>query len=123
MTIDLALLYAALTWPACGLIFFIAVCRLNAMPPNTFFRVVVEYSIWAAVGICVPLLPLVGEWPGLGLVLLLYGLVAVLLCSARAWAGDVAPDDATDAAPLEVLRRRGGWAGRLAGFLDFIRRA
>lgn len=112
MTWDLTRFYAVLTWPACASIFFIAVCRLNAMPKNTLFRVVVEYSIWAAVGFCVPLLPLVDEWPGLGMVLLLYGLVLVLLCSAGAWAGDQAPEEATDSAPLEY-RRMPDWRFRL----------
>lgn len=112
MTWDLSRFYAVLTWPACASIFFIAVCRLNAMPKNTLFRVVVEYSVWAAVGFCVPLLPLIDEWPGLGMVLLLYGLVLVLLCSARAWAGDVAPEEATDSMPLEY-RRMSEWRFRL----------
>jgi hypothetical protein len=49
------------------------------------------------------LLPLIGEWPGPGTVALAYALVVVLLCSARAWAGDVTPDEATDNAPLSDL--------------------
>lgn len=106
MSWDLTRLYAAATWPACGLIVFIACCRLNAMPRNTRWPVVLEYSIWAGVGFGVPMLPFIGEWPGLGLVLLMYGLVVVLLCSARAWAGDVAPDEATDVSPLENLSFR-----------------
>jgi hypothetical protein len=122
MTIDMAMFYAVLTWPACAVIFFIAVCRINAMPPNTFFRVVVEYAIWAAVGFCVPLLPLIGEWPGLGMVVMLYGLVVVLLCSARAWAGDNAPDEATDSMPLHSFDRR-GLASKWAALVEFIRRA
>jgi hypothetical protein len=122
VTIDIERFYAVLTWPACAGIFFIAVCRLNAMPRNTLFRVVVEYSVWAAIGCGVPLLPLVGEWPGLGMVLLVYALVLVLLCSARAWAGDRAPEEATDSMPLDALRRRVR-ASKLGELVDFIRRA
>lgn len=103
MTWDLARIYAVALWPACAAIFFIASCRLNAMPKNTRWPVVVEYAVWAGIGFTVPLLPLAGEWPGPGMVLLIYGLVLVLLCSARAWAGDVAPDEATDNAPLGEL--------------------
>lgn len=95
-----ALLLAACTWPPCAIIVFIAVCRINSMPKHTLFRVVLEYSIWSAIGVMTPLLPLIGEWPGLGMVIGLHALVVVLLCSARAWAGDVAPDEATDRAPL-----------------------
>lgn len=103
MTWDLARLWAFMVWPACAAIFVIAGCRLNAMPTNTRLPVVIEYAIWSGIGITVPLLPLIGEWPGPGMVLLMYGLVLVLLCSARAWAGDVAPDEATDRAPLSDL--------------------
>ena len=112
MNCHLSQFYAVLTWPACLSIIFIAVCRLNAMPKNTKFRVVFEYSVWAAVGFCVPLLPLIDEWPGLGMVLLLYGLVLVLLCSAGAWAGDEAPEEATDSMPLQY-RRMADWRFRL----------
>ncbi len=100
MTWNITMLYAAMTWPACAAIFFIAVCRLNAMPKHTLFRVVFEYSVWTGIGFCVPLLPFIGEWPGIGMVLMLYALLGVLLCSARAWAGDIAPDEATDHGPL-----------------------
>lgn len=106
MTWDLARLWAFLVWPACAAIFVIAGCRLNAMPANTRWPVVIEYAIWAGIGITVPLLPLIGEWPGPGMALLMYGLVVVLLCSARAWAGDVAPDEATDVSSLEALTWR-----------------
>jgi len=106
MTWDLARIYAFLTWPACASIFFIASCRLNAMPKNTRWPVVLEYAIWAGVGVTVPCLPFIGEWPGPGIVLLLYGLVVILLCSARAWAGDVAPDEATNTMPLGHLTFR-----------------
>jgi hypothetical protein len=103
MNWELKQMLAVALWPACVGIFFIASCRLNAMPKNTRWPVVFEYAIWAGIGFTVPLLPLVDEWPGLGMVLLMYGLVLVLLCSARAWAGDVAPDEATDNAPLTEL--------------------
>lgn len=119
MTWDLASLFAVLTWPACGAIFFIAGCRLNAMPKNTRFLVVLEYSIWAGIGFCTPWLPLAGEWPGPGVVLLLYGLLVILLCSARAWKGDRAPDEATDQMPLDSRRKRSKWAE----LLDVIRHA
>jgi hypothetical protein len=117
MTWELAQIYAVLTWPACVSIFFIAACRLNAMPRHTRFLVVLEYAIWAGVGFCAPLLPLIGEWPGLGFVLMLYALLVVLLCSAKAWAGDQAPDTAT--MPLDSRRPR----NRLAELIDVIRHA
>jgi len=100
MSWDLARLYAVMTWPASAALIFITCCRLNAMPKNTRLPVVVEYATWAAIAFAIPLLPLVDEWPGPGMVAIAYGLVLVLLCSARAWAGDVAPDEATDRAPL-----------------------
>ncbi|QRF55300.1 hypothetical protein [Variovorax paradoxus] len=103
MTWDIARLYALAIWPASAAIFAIAGCRLNAMPKNTRWPVVVEYAIWAAIAVGMVLLPLAGEWPGPGMVLLAYSLVVVLLCSARAWAGDVAPDEATDISALESL--------------------
>jgi hypothetical protein len=106
MSWDLTRLWAFLVWPPCAAIFVIAGCRLNAMPTNTRWPVVVEYAIWAGIGVAVPLLPLIGEWPGPGVVLLIYGLVMVLLCSARAWAGDVAPDEATDVSHLRALSTR-----------------
>lgn len=117
MTWDLARFYAVAVWPACATIFFIAGCRLNAMPQNTRWPVVLEYAIWAGIGFTVPFLPLIGEWPGPGTVLLMYGLVVVLLCSARAWAGDVAPDEATDRAPLGPLSYR----QRLVLFVAILR--
>lgn len=100
MTWDIERLYAVATWPASAALLFITCCRLNAMPSNTRLLVVVEYAIWSAIAVGIPLLPLIGEWPGPGTVALAYALVVVLLCSARAWAGDVAPDEATDNAPL-----------------------
>lgn len=103
MSWDMQRAMAVAVWPACAAIFFIAACRLNAMPRNTRWAVVLEYAIWAGIGFTVPFLPLIDEWPGPGTVLLMYGLVVVLLCSARAWAGDVAPDEATDNAPLGEL--------------------
>lgn len=109
MTWDLARLYAAMALPAYVAIFVIAGCRLNAMPKNTRWPVVVEYAIWMAIAWGMFLLPLIGEWPGPGMVLVAYGLVVVLLCSARAWAGDEAPDEATDHAALEDLTPRQRW--------------
>ena len=106
MTWDDTMLLSVLTWPACAGIFFIASCRLNAMPKNTRWPVVLEYSIWAAVGVGSPLLPMIGDWPGIGSVVLMYALLIVLLCSSRAWAGDVAPDEATDTMPLGGLSFR-----------------
>ncbi|KPU94693.1 hypothetical protein APR50_10445 [Variovorax paradoxus] len=103
MTWDIDRLYALAIWPASAAIFAIAGCRLNAMPKNTRWPVVVEYAIWAAIAVGMVLLPLAGEWPGPGMVLLAYSLVVVLLCSARAWAGDVAPDEATDISALQML--------------------
>ncbi|AMM22981.1 hypothetical protein [Variovorax sp. PAMC 28711] len=100
------MLLAVMTWPGCAGIFFIACCRLNAMPKHTLFRVVFEYAVWAAIGFGIPMLPFIGEWPGLGTVAVVYAMVVILLCSARAWAGDVAPDEATDVMPIEPLTAR-----------------
>lgn len=101
MTLDTARLLALLTWPPCGAILFITACRLNAMPHNTRFAVVLEYAIWATIGIVIPLLPMVGQWPDTGMVAIAWALAGVLALQNRAWAGDVAPDTATDHAPLE----------------------
>lgn len=98
------MLYSVLTWPPCAVIFFIAVCRLNAMPKEAAFRVVCEYSLWASIGFVVPFLPLIGEWPGVGMALTMYALAVILLCSAPAWAGDIAPDEVTDLGRLEIAR-------------------
>ena len=106
MSWDLAKLYAFLTWPPCATILFIASCRLNAMPRATRFPVVLEYAIWAGIAFLIPALPFIGEWPGLGVVILSYALATVLFCSKRAWQGadgDQAPAIATDIAPLAEL--------------------
>lgn len=113
MSWDLTRIFAVATWPACAAIFFIASCRLNAMPKNTRWAVVLEYGIWAAIGVGAPMLPMIGDWPGIGTVVLMYALLIVLLCSSRAWAGDVAPDEATDVGSLEKLSCRQTWELRL----------
>lgn len=101
MTLDTARLLALLTWPPCVAVLFIASCRLNAMPKNTRWPVVLEYAVWSAIAVTIPLLPLTGDWPGVGDVCVAWGLLVIMLCNKRAWAGDVAPDIATDVAPLE----------------------
>lgn len=103
MTWQLAHLYAFLSWPPLLAVLFIASCRLNAMPEGTFFSVGLEYALWQAVGWGLILAPLVGDWPGPVVLGVAWALAAILLCSRRAWAGDVAPDVATDVAPLSKL--------------------
>lgn len=100
MTWQLAHLYAFLSWPPCLAVMFIACCRLNAMPKETRFPVVLEYALWLGIGAARLLQPLVGEWPGPLGVFVTWALAGILLCSRHAWAGDVAPDVATDHAPL-----------------------
>lgn len=103
MTWQFAHLYAFLSWPPLFAVLFIASCRLNAMPRETLFAVVLEYALWAGIAVSLLLAPLVGDWPGPVVMLVSWALAGVLLCSRRAWAGDVAPDLATDQAPLATL--------------------
>lgn len=103
MSWQLAHLYAFLSWPPLLAVLFIASCRLNAMPRETLFPVVLEYALWAGIAVALLLAPLVGDWPGPVVMLVSWALAAVLFCSRRAWAGDVAPDVATDVAPLSKL--------------------
>lgn len=96
------LLMAALAWPACIGIVWIALCRLNAMGGhNVLFRVGLEYATYIAIGFAVPLGPLVGEWPGFVTLGVVYGLLLILVCQWRAWAGDRPPVSATGPMPLE----------------------
>ena len=100
MSWDLVKLFALLAAPAALGIIFVAACRLNAMPKETLFVVGVEYALWEAVGWAFLLAPFAGEWPGPVATCVAWALFVILLCSRRAWAGDVAPDVATDHAPL-----------------------
>lgn len=100
MSWDLVRLFALLVAPAALGIIFVAACRLNAMPPETLFVVVLEYALWQVVGWGLLLAPFVGDWPGPMTTAIAWALFLILLCSRRAWAGDIAPDVATDQAPL-----------------------
>lgn len=104
MTLDLQLLLAVCTWPCCAWIVFVSVCRLNAMGDHVLARVRLEYGIYNAIAVGVFLAPLADQWPGyLGFGVVL-GLAVALTCSWKAWAGDVAPAEASDHAPLSERR-------------------
>lgn len=100
MTWDQSQLLALMTWPACVGIVWISLCRLNSMGTDVLLRVGLEYATYIAIGFAVPLAPLAGEWPGYVLVGVVYGILVILVCQWRAWAGDRPPDEATDNAPL-----------------------
>lgn len=93
-------LYAFANLVVCGAIGFIALCRLNAMRSGVLLRVRVEYAGYVGGAIAAAFQPLWGEWPQLGSLSIASVLLVGLLCSGRAWAGDVPPDVATDHAPL-----------------------
>lgn len=106
MTFDQTLWLAWLTWPLCFAIFFIAVCRLNAMwGKHVLFRVKLEYAAYVAISWAVIGAPLVGEWPGWVMIGVLVGLLIILCAQAHAWrrsGRDEPPDEATSPAPLEI---------------------
>lgn len=93
-------LYAVGNLVACGAIAFIALCRLNAMRAGVLLRVRLEYAGYVAGATASAFQPLWGEWPQRGSIAIAAALLVGLLCSGRAWAGDVPPDVATDHAPL-----------------------
>ncbi|MDP9991953.1 hypothetical protein J2W28_000981 [Variovorax boronicumulans] len=93
-------LYAMANLAVCGAIAFIALCRLNAMRSGVLLRVRLEYAGYVAGATAAAFQPLWGEWPQLGSLSIALVLLLGLLCSGRAWAGDVPPDVATDRAPL-----------------------
>lgn len=92
-------LYALANLLVCGLIAFIALCRLNAMR-GALWRVRIEYAGYLGGATTAAFQPMWGEWPQLGSIAIAGVLLLGLLCSARAWAGDITPDIATDHAPL-----------------------
>lgn len=96
-------LYAIGNLLACGAIAFIALCRLNAMRSGVLLRVRLEYACYVGGATAAAFQPLWGEWPQRGSIALAAALLIGLLCSGRAWAGDVPPDVATDHAPLGEL--------------------
>ena len=98
---DNARLLAFATWPASALILWVTLCRLNAMGKAVLFRVTLEYSIYAAIAVAVPLAPLIDEWPGLVMVLVQYAIGIILLCQWKAWEHDRPPVEATGPMPLE----------------------
>lgn len=93
-------LYAFGNLLLCGAIAFIALCRLNAMRSSVLLRVRIEYAGYLGGATAAAFQPLWGEWPQLGSLSIAGVLLIGLLCSGRAWAGDVPPDVATDHAPL-----------------------
>ena len=93
-------LYAIGNLLVCGAIAFIALCRLNAMRSGVLLRVRLEYACYVGGATAAAFQPLWGEWPQLGSFAIAVALLVGLLCSGRAWAGDVPPDVATDHAPL-----------------------
>lgn len=84
----------------CVTIAFIALCRLNAMRKSVLWRVRVEYAGYLAGAVASGLQPMWGEWPQWGSIIISSSLLLGLMCSSRAWAGDVPPDVATGPAPL-----------------------
>ncbi|KAF1070363.1 hypothetical protein [Variovorax sp.] len=82
------------------MIAFIALCRLNAMRHGVLWHVRVEYAGYMGGAITAAFQPLWGEWPQLGSIAIALVLLVGLLCSGRAWAGDIPPDVATDHASL-----------------------
>lgn len=93
-------LFAFANAAMCGCIWFISLCRLNAMKGPVLRRVRSEYAVYVGCAIASCLQPLWGEWPRWGSLAMAAGLLVGLLCSARAWQGDTTPAIATDLAPL-----------------------
>jgi hypothetical protein len=101
MTWDLSLLLALMTWPACCGIVWVSLCRLNTMGLHVQFVIGIEYATYIAIGFAVPLSPLMGEWPGFVTIGIVYGLLLILVCQWRAWAGDKPPPSATTAGDFD----------------------
>lgn len=96
---------AFLTWVPCGVIIFISICRLNSMQKGVLWRIKLEYSLYIGIGFGVILAPIIDEWPGMVIFLSMCALAVAMLCSSRAWRGDVAPDEATDYRDIQPVRR------------------
>lgn len=77
-------------------VIFICLCRLNDMDGAVLRRVGVEYTALATGAAASGLQPWWGEWPGLGTLTLMAGLLIALLCSSYAWRGRRPPESTTD---------------------------
>jgi hypothetical protein len=93
-------LYAFANLAICGVIGFIALCRLNAMRHGVLWRVRIEYASYVGGAVAAAFQPMWGEWPRMGSLAIAGAMLIGLFCSGRAWAGDVPPDVATGPAPL-----------------------
>lgn len=91
---------ALMTWPACGCIVFVTVCRLNAMRGKVLLRVRLEYALWMFTAFAFLSSPWLGQWPGWLAVVVCYALAVIELCSWKAWRNDTPPAEATGPAPL-----------------------
>lgn len=96
-------LFAICNLAACCGIGFISICRLNAMSPNVYWRVRVEYAGYLGGAVAAGLQPWWGEWPEWGSLILASMLLLGLICSSPAWAGDTPPKSATAPSPLGEL--------------------
>lgn len=98
-------LFATGNLAICVAIFFISVCRLNAMGGGALYRVRSEYAAYIAGSLVCGLQPWWGEWPQLGTLTIAGVLLIGLLCSGHAWRHnhqDTVPDIAKgDPAPTE----------------------
>lgn len=84
----------------CGVIWFISLCRLNAMEGPVLYRVRSEYAGYVAASIASGLQPWWGEWPRWGSLSIAGAMLLGLLCSSHAWKRDRAPASVTAPAPL-----------------------
>lgn len=93
MTWDHTMLMALATWPACGLIFWASLCRLNCMRPDVLLRVVLEHALYLAIATAVFLGPTVGEWPGPIMLGVIWAVAIIMLCEWHAWKDANGKDD------------------------------
>lgn len=96
-------LFAMANLLMCAAIGFISLCRLNAMRKEVLWRVRIEYAGYLGAAFAFGFQPLTGNWPSWGELSMPAALLAGLLASGKAWAGDVPPAVATDHAPLSEL--------------------
>ena len=94
-------LFALANLAVCGVIAFIALCRLNSMQNTVLLRVRAEYACYMGGAIASGLQPLWGEWPEYGTIALAGAMLFGLFMSGSAWKGDKPPASATAPAPLE----------------------
>lgn len=97
-------LFAMANFAVCCAIFFISICRLNAMDGGALYRVRSEYTGYIAGALACGLQPWWGEWPQIGSLCISGALLIGLFCSSHAWrhnSQDQAPEIAnSDRAPL-----------------------